>query len=240
MGNDILVNATASHDWFDYLTLICTIAGIVILAYYTWYTKQMMQATKASLEHAQKSSAEALKQIIRSNEATEKSNQIAWDNLEYSTRAWITVKLESNFVLEPDSEWRGCASLVNRGRTPAVDVKTRIDYYEFRTAIPEGAREEMRHVAASTVADDAIFDGDRPMLGGAVLGPGDTLWMGTEAQIFSPHEIASISTAETVCVLRCVVNYTDWFHKARTTEACWYYSCLKRAWVATCKRNRMD
>lgn len=45
MGNDIMVNAAASRDWFDVLTLIIAISGFIVLAFYTWYTKRMMEAT---------------------------------------------------------------------------------------------------------------------------------------------------------------------------------------------------
>ena len=97
--SDIFVSGVQSGPgWIDVLTCLFTGAGVVLLAFYTLYTRRLAELTSL-----------ALAETRRSNEDTQESNE----------RTQRSRLFPANLRLSDDGEW-ATLLLVNGGRIPCV------------------------------------------------------------------------------------------------------------------------
>jgi hypothetical protein len=120
------------HPWLDYLNPALTLLGLVVLCFYTWYTKCQVKLTEEALAESRTSSEAALAETRKSNEATKNSNEIAKRSLILGRRAWLILEIENDFS-DPESWFT--ITIKNIGAVPA-EVSSVEVYADWLKALP--------------------------------------------------------------------------------------------------------
>lgn len=199
-------------------TEILTGLLVVITAIYAWTTWRQLAAMR-----------EALIETRRSNDATDKSNEIAERSLELGMRAWVVVSINDT---PKDHDAGGLIiEMSNLGGIPATngEVWYRFDAWEtgeIPEVIPRGPYSES----------------------GIVIGSGRTHIITPPWESWSPlfrNYEERIVHGGLLVTFYCEVSYFDVFGKERKTIACWRHSpkttaFAHQSWVYAPKHNRLE
>jgi hypothetical protein len=212
----------AGPDLLGILTCIFTGLGIVLLWFYTIYTKRQVTLTQTALEEARNSNAEALAETRRSNKATEESNRIARQSLELGNRAWLVATEIEPYSLAAGPGRYLWVNVENLGRIPASDIILR-----GFVAIQIGVDSPVGLTSTNLVKSRAIAGPGRGCQGRIHLGD------------LTEDDVENIRSGEHALLAYCEIEYRDWF-QPRKTIACWQYACREGVWTAAPNYNRMD
>ena len=204
------------RDWMDFMTLVVTSLGLVILAFYTYFTAQQLGVNQRALV----ATNGALAETRRSNAATEKSNQIAQQSLELGTRAWLVVSPKSDTTVSWPSPTT--IEITNVGGTPASEVVVRYSV-KYAKTIPK------------SIHPETSFPGR------AVIGPRSQADPPRKAIYYPVNEILqAVHEKRLILFLYVKIEYRDYFGKPRMTTACWEYMPDVYTWKTAALHNSME
>jgi hypothetical protein len=205
-----VIITAASPDGWAIATFIVTAIGVAAVIVYTWYAKKQKDLSQESLDAANKSSAAALAAAQRSNEATQESNRIAKDSLEFGLRAWLVARAEERQA--PASTTT--IVVTNVGRVPATRVIVREQFVRELAMIAKF----IKHGGPLGFVPMSAF----PWVTGSVIGPGLADSYDTAPRPNYPQEDGAVDKSEEI-FLYCEIEYRDVFDKPRETIACWRF-----------------
>jgi len=196
-----------------------------------------------TVEGAQNSSGLVQAATRRSNEATEKSIDIAERSLELESCAWLHVSIKTipkNSVLAAGYD----IEITNQGKTPAVEVEIRYQTYLSKSAeIPD---EILSSTNQEREAGIVINEGREA---GVHISPNAThkitlRWDPAGREIWEENAAGKLATQHPL-IFYCEITYRDIFGKQHKTVVC-RQSAAKAStfggqeWVSVPKHNRIE
>lgn len=169
MEKMIVAAAASGHSGWEIATFVVTVVGVIAVIVYTVYAKRQAEISQKALDHALASSATALEQTRRSNDAAEKSGNIAARNLILEHRSWLVPSSKKGITLSDEGLF--VMTLVNKGGVPCILGRSAV--HGIVVAEEKMATIDMIRSMQLEIPEDRFMDA------GVVLAQGDKYRLGS-------------------------------------------------------------
>jgi len=192
--------------------------------------------TLVSLKQTTDSELAAMKESTglseRSAKASEASAVTSAKALHMSERAYLTTTIALFEPFKVGETRNFIATVLNSGRTPAVEVKSK----SLAVAVPKGATEEVAHTIALAKLDlGAVFTST------SIVAAGQQIAQSVNAQNpLTDEQVSAIADGRVRVYAFISVEYKDLFDHLHHTEVCSVYEPLTKQMIICAAFNKAD